>query len=186
MSKPKYPIHYVSTLDEAGKLVRQHKKFWISNCGCREGQRNKCKRSRIDVCLYFTDTFGSTGTGFKRVNRAEVKRILKEAREKFLVSRPFRNPKKKNIVDGICFCCDCCCWYFTSPKGKKYRCDKGVYIEQTDLARCTACGSCVDVCYFEARDIKKRTLKINRRRCYGCGLCIEVCPEESILMVKRK
>lgn len=183
MSKEKFNVHYVCTLSEAQKLVKKHKHFWVSNCGCREGQRNKCKRSRIDVCLYFTDTFGSSGTGFRRSKPSEAKRILREARDKFLVCRPFRDSKKKNIIDGICFCCDCCCGYFLDSK---YRCDKGEFIEKTNLEKCKNCGSCVDVCYFKARKMDEGELRIVPKKCYGCGLCIDACPQASIEMRARQ
>lgn len=181
MSKDKFNVHYVATIDEADRLVKRRRRFWISNCGCRESVKKPCRRSRVDVCLYFTDTFGSSGTGFKRASAAAAKKIIKEAREKFLVARPFRDPKNKNVPAGICFCCDCCCGYF---KTDKYRCDKGMYVEKTDFETCTACGSCVDVCYFNARSVKKGGLKIDRRRCYGCGLCVEACRREAVSMVK--
>jgi hypothetical protein len=30
-------FHYVATLGEARELVDRFDKFWVSNCGCREG-----------------------------------------------------------------------------------------------------------------------------------------------------
>lgn len=176
-------FHYVCTRDEARKLIEQHKKFWVSNCGCREA-KGKCERSRIDVCLYFWDDIKAYGTGFKEISQAKVKDIFKEVEEKYLVTRPFRNEKNMSEIGGICFCCDDCCEYFTKP-GEK--CDKGTFIEKTDLEKCNNCGVCVDVCYFKARKMEDDdTLLVNRDNCYGCGLCIDVCPEDCIEMVQRE
>jgi len=179
MSKQEAPFHYVCTLDQAEAIINRHKKFWVSNCGCREQRKNRCKRSPIDVCLYFNDTFGSTGSGFRRSSRRKAQAILAIARRTKLVARPYPNPERKRPLEGICFCCDDCCGYFLDPKAK---CAKGKDIENTDRKQCTACGACVKVCFFGARLVYRKKLKLNRRRCYGCGLCVDVCPKAAIKM----
>lgn len=88
------------------------------------------------------------------------------------------------ITDGICFCCDDCCEYFTNPG--EIKCDKGKFIEQTDREKCNDCGICVTVCYFGTRKMDDGELMIDRDHCYGCGLCLEVCPEDCLEMVPRE
>jgi NAD-dependent dihydropyrimidine dehydrogenase PreA subunit len=177
------PVHYVGTLEQAADLIRRHKDFWVCNCGCREDRKKgKCRRSRIDVCLFFRGDVGSSGSGLKKITRRFAEGILHEAYDKWLVSRPFRNDNNRRIIDGICFCCDDCCGYFLDPAEI---CDKGKYVEKTDMKLCTGCGSCVDVCYFKARKLKSSRLKITRSKCYGCGLCIRVCPAKAVKISKR-
>lgn len=182
MSSKDVPFHFVCTLEEAGKIIARHKKFWVSNCGCREQRKGRCKRSPIDVCLYFNDTFGSSGSGFRRSSRRKAMAILALARKTRLVARPYPNPERKRPLEGICFCCDDCCGYFLHPRSK---CAKGKYIEHTDRKQCTACGACVKVCYFDARFVKRKKLVLRRARCYGCGLCVDVCSAAAIRMVRR-
>ena len=182
MAKQNIPIHYVSTRDEAKKLCDARTKFWVSNCGCREGNTKGCQRSRIDVCLMFGAGQNSSGSGKREIAKRDVTVILKEAKDKNLVARPFRSDDRKK-TDGICFCCDDCCGYFLDPKET---CDKGKLIEKTDLKQCTQCGACESVCYFCARKMKKDKLMVNRDKCYGCGLCVDACPVNCIEMVKRK
>ena len=136
-------FHFVCTREEADRLSRDYDRFWASNCGCREGLGAKCKRSRMDVCLLFSDDFPPTGSGKREIGRDGVEAIFREAREKHLVTRPFRNDKDPAKVDGICFCCDDCCGYFQNP-GE--RCDKGACVETTDADRCSDCGLCVEAC----------------------------------------
>lgn len=175
-------FHYVCTRDEARKIVDSHNRFWVSNCGCRE-ERGDCARSRIDLCLMFSDdTVGSGGSNRKEISRAEVEEILKEAKNKFLVTRPFRNEENMPQTDGICFCCDDCCDYFLNPNENV--CDKGKLIEITDSDKCISCGTCIDVCYFGARKLDDKLI-IDQDNCYGCGLCVDVCPEGCIEMVDR-
>jgi NAD-dependent dihydropyrimidine dehydrogenase PreA subunit len=131
----------------------------------------------------FTDDIGSSGSGLKEISRAEVEEILSEAREKHLVPRPFRNQSDKTKADGICFCCDDCCGYFLDAEAV---CDRGSLVERTDMERCAACGTCADVCYFDARRIEGITLAVEQDSCYGCGLCVDVCPQECVEMVGRE
>ncbi len=172
-------FHFVCTLDEAAAIVRRHKKFWVSNCNCRE-HRGPCKRSRHDVCLQFASHTAADGSGKHVADREEVDAILEEAKEKHLVPRPFRN--EKGHLDGICFCCDDCCGYFL---GLHEPCDQGKMIESTDTAVCIDCGICAGVCHFGARDASGEVLKIDPDKCYGCGVCVDVCAMKAITMVPR-
>jgi len=130
--------HYVCTFEEAVELIEACPRFWVSNCGCRE-QKGECKRSRVDVCLQFAEATGADGSGIREIGRDEVDEILREAREKHLVARPFRD--SGGAVEGICFCCDDCCGYFLDPTE---RCDKGRMVERTDLEFDGATYRCVD------------------------------------------
>jgi Pyruvate/2-oxoacid:ferredoxin oxidoreductase delta subunit len=175
-------IHYVCTWDEAGALIDTHDKFWVSNCGCRE-RRGGCARSRMDVCLMFNPEDQGSGSGKKEITRSQADEILKEAKAKYLVTRPFRNDLNKTVTDGICFCCDDCCGYFLDPTDK---CDRGNLIEITDLNQCTHCGLCVDVCYFLTRTMVEGKINVDRDYCFGCGLCVAICPEKCIDMILRR
>jgi Pyruvate/2-oxoacid:ferredoxin oxidoreductase delta subunit len=177
-------FHYVCTWEDANRLVESHDRFWVENCGCREKNERGCTRSRMDLCLMFrSDVEASGGSGKKEISRADVDKILREAKEKHLVTRPFRNANKMTETDGICFCCDDCCEYFINPSVPK--CDKGAFIEKTDRDKCTDCGSCADICYFGARKMRDDKLVLYQGNCYGCGLCMEVCPDDCIKMVTR-
>lgn len=182
MNKEDLAFHYVCTWEEATQIAWLHDRFWVSDCGCRE-ERGGCARSRIDLCLMFRgDIIGSGGSGKKEISRAELEEIFREAKEKHLVTRPYRNDKDRTQTDGICFCCDDCCAYFLDPTEK---CDKAQLIEKTEQDNCTNCGECVKFCYFKARKMEEEQLKVEREECYGCGLCVDVCPEDCVQMVNR-
>jgi Pyruvate/2-oxoacid:ferredoxin oxidoreductase delta subunit len=174
-------MHFVCTRDEARELIRGRDRFWVSNCGCREG-RGQCDRSRIDLCLVFYDDIGMSGSGGREIALADVEEIFREAETCHLVTRPFRSDDRTR-VDGICFCCDDCCVYFLDPSDV---CDKGRLVQESDPELCAACGACTEVCYFGARKTDDGELVVDRDECYGCGLCVDVCPEGSIRMVHRQ
>jgi ferredoxin len=175
-------LHYVATRGEAEELVARFDKFWVADCGCREGGPG-CRRSRADVCLHFDTQAVGADIDFREVDADFVAGILKEAEEKRLVVRPFRYEQDKTRVQGICFCCDDCCGYFT--EAEKYECDKGRFVARIDAEACAACGTCVDVCHFGAREITGGELAFADEKCYGCGLCADVCPEQCVTMAAR-
>jgi NAD-dependent dihydropyrimidine dehydrogenase PreA subunit len=174
-------IHFVSTRDEAYELARAHTRFWVSNCGCREG-RGECARSRMDLCLNFAETTQCSGSGIHEVSREFVDGIFREAEAKRLVPRPFREADGSPIVAGVCFCCDDCCGYFLDPTEA---CDRGAKVARTDIEACTDCLDCTEVCHFSARRGQGGELIYHDEKCYGCGLCAEVCPTGCISMVAR-
>ncbi len=180
MSDTDLAFHYVCTPDEARELIRNTDRFWISDCGCREKTQN-CKSSGLHVCLWFRFDSEFVGSNVGEVDREEAAALVPMAEKKKLVTRPFRDDKDRTRTDGICFCCDCCCEYFTKPDEK---CDPGRYIEVTDATRCSDCGNCVDVCYFGARKLTDETFVLTHENCYGCALCLDLCPEEAISLTE--
>ncbi len=182
MSSSPAHFHYVCTLEQARELIAGRERFWVSNCGCREERGAHCWRSRMDVCLQFRGSTAASGSGMREITAAEVEAIFREAEQSWLVARPFRRDDDFTVTDGICFCCDDCCSYFTNPEE---RCDPGESIELTDMDACTHCGICEDYCYFHARTMAEGQLSVNRDMCYGCGLCVASCPELCVALVNR-
>jgi len=180
MSQNDLAMHYVCTHDMAEELIHAHSRFWVSNCGCRES-RKQCARSRMDVCLMFNPDDPGSGSGRKEVTEADVMEILHEAKARHLVARPYRN-QARTETDGICFCCDDCCGYFSDPDE---RCDQGETYAVTDFSLCNHCGVCADFCYFKARRMEADELREDKDLCYGCGLCLDVCPENCVQMISR-
>jgi ferredoxin len=176
-------FHYVATRQEAEELIAQAKRFWVSNCGCRE-KGPGCGRSRLDVCLFFDPQMGGTGSDFREVDAAFVAGIMEEAADRRLVARPFRYEHDKTRTQGICFCCDDCCYYFRGEE-EMAECDKGRYVVRTDERACAGCGTCTEVCHFGARALEGDALSVDDEACYGCGLCADVCPEGCVTMAER-
>jgi ferredoxin len=176
-SAEKVNQHYVCTHAQARDLISKQHEFYIAICGCRQRQGG-CSRSRMDVCLMFNPEF-STGTEKRTAARQDAMDIVAEADAKGLVSRPFRNMKKPEELDGICFCCPECCYYFQHPEEP---CDKGILREHTTAEDCSACGLCVEACHFGARQVVDGKLIVDSGKCYGCGLCVDACPAGCIEM----
>lgn len=54
---------------------------------------------------------------------------------------------------------------------------KGGYLAEIDTDKCTQCGTCIDLCRFEA---VKENFEIDPIACEGCGVCVDLCPEQAI------
>jgi len=48
-----------------------------------------------------------------------------------------------------------------------------------DVAKCTACGNCKEVCPVEAIVVDDKA-KIDADACVDCGTCVDECPVEAI------
>ncbi|MCF8092108.1 MAG: 4Fe-4S binding protein [Desulfotignum sp.] len=45
---------------------------------------------------------------------------------------------------------------------------------------CTACGTCFDLCRFNAVQAVDNTFRVDTLDCEGCGVCVDLCPEKAI------
>jgi MinD superfamily P-loop ATPase len=66
---------------------------------------------------------------------------------------------------------------------RNYRFIRGTQVAQVGADRCTAWGTCAEVCAFGAREADG---SLNAEHCYGCGLCADACPAEAVTMVPRE
>jgi NAD-dependent dihydropyrimidine dehydrogenase PreA subunit len=179
--------HRICTFGEAETAIRSHETIYINDCFCRTPAKQG--KSPWEYCGHPTETC----MGFHEPKQAEESYLYKViTQEKAL--EVFENWKKGGgffrfmVNDGwICCCCGCGCGWFRDEKGNKKAdpCDKSAFIEKTDEEKCNLCGSCVDVCAFEARKITDEAMVVRGESCYGCSACEFACPEEAIEMVGR-
>lgn len=84
----------------------------------------------------------------------------------------------------ICNCCPCGCvpYMLNRDLGQRaYPLLRGAFLAETDLARCTGHGACVDACTFDVRAVVEGKAKLVDA-CFGCGACVDVCPAGAIGM----
>lgn len=58
-------------------------------------------------------------------------------------------------------------------------------VPQVDQDLCTSCGTCADVCQFNAIVLLKDQPKVFPSLCHGCGSCTLQCPEGAIQEIPR-
>ena len=50
---------------------------------------------------------------------------------------------------------------------------------KVDAAKCTACGSCAEVCPVEAFNVDDAAV-VEAEQCSDCGQCVDECPVHAI------
>ncbi len=62
----------------------------------------------------------------------------------------------------------------------------GPYLPAIDPGACTACGTCVRGCIYEALAIGEDGIaEVDGNRCWSCGFCVGVCPEGALSLRDR-
>lgn len=49
-----------------------------------------------------------------------------------------------------------------------------------DIARCTGCGACMEVCPGGAIALVDGKARVDEELCTDCGACVDACPEDAI------
>lgn len=58
-------------------------------------------------------------------------------------------------------------------------------IEGIDSQRCTYCGQCARVCYFNALAVGRKNAIAFPELCRWCGACLRVCPADALIVGRR-
>jgi MinD superfamily P-loop ATPase len=74
---------------------------------------------------------------------------------------------------------------FLKPTVKGSTC-VGVAIPEIDIAKCTACKKCGEVCQFSAIICIDKEVLTFPELCHSCGACAFICPEGAITEVQRE
>jgi MinD superfamily P-loop ATPase len=61
-----------------------------------------------------------------------------------------------------------------------------VPIPEVNLAKCTYCGKCRDVCAYNAIAVAKSAILVFPSLCHSCGGCALVCPQKAIKEVDKE
>lgn len=56
-----------------------------------------------------------------------------------------------------------------------------VPVAAVDLEKCNACGTCVEVCQYNALALIRDRLMVFEQLCHGCGSCIGLCPQQALV-----
>jgi Pyruvate/2-oxoacid:ferredoxin oxidoreductase delta subunit len=167
--------------ESVATMIEKARSLAVTKCTCRLSMRN-CDRP-LEVCLQVdgaADYNLARGTG-RAVSRDEAMEILRQSEEAGLVHVTLNRHQGNNF---ICNCCLCCCQ--TMPvliEGGIRVVDPSRFVAVVEAEACTACGTCLDRCYFSAITLAEdegATAVVDPQRCMGCGLCLITCPGEAL------
>ncbi|MFW9806026.1 MAG: ATP-binding protein [Candidatus Thorarchaeota archaeon] len=176
-------------LDQAISYLEDAKHIYRLHCMCRSTIK-KCD-APTDTCIAWDSAKGLLDeefykyAGTREVTKEEAIETLKMSHDAGLVHMAYA--MRDDEVNRICSCCSTCCVVFTSVL--KYKMFPELissdYRSVTDMDVCVSCGTCVDRCHFEARELTDDGLQAKEDLCFGCGLCVSTCPEQAISLVKK-
>ncbi|MGD8849232.1 MAG: 4Fe-4S binding protein [Anaerolineales bacterium] len=155
-------------------------------CPCRSARENPC--TPLDVCLIVGEPFASFimehHAGKARwIDAEEGMDILEAEAERGHVHHAFFKDAMLGRFYAICNCCSCCCGAMQSVRNGTPMLASSGYISVVDAEQCISCGTCEDICPFEAIRYEGQIPQIQFENCMGCGVCVRHCPEGAMKLV---
>jgi ferredoxin len=125
----------------------------------------------------------------RNISQEEALEIVKRFRSKGYITQAFFKVATGGSTGVICNCHpDTCVSLKASSITRKI--DKNVtmnaksgYSVKHDPEKCTACGTCVSMCHFNAIELRSNGRIYNKDECMGCELCVEACPNGALSLL---
>jgi len=180
--------HQVANYEDAVEILKTKECIVVTDCICRKRTEiiNKGCGKPMEACFMF----GSMGQYYldkkmgRQISEAEAIEILRECREKGLVTQPAtaQNPA------GMCNCCGDCCGVLGAIK--KHPDPAGIVFSNhlVSIASdgCTGCEICLERCQMDALVLNGQgVIEVLSNRCIGCGLCVTTCPAEVLTLIDK-
>jgi len=184
----------------ANKLIFNHKDHLaIVDCPCRLEKKTAGRKccEPIHTCIFM----GKISVDFvtshmprmhgERATKEQVLDLLKEQHRRGMVFTIWFKDATGYRGGVLCSCCSCCCAGMEvellsrkkGVEGLKLTAPSG-YSAVVDSQKCGACGNCVPICPYQARQIieldGEKKLIDSIELCMGCGVCVDCCPDNAI------
>jgi ferredoxin len=157
-------------------------------CVCRHARAQHCEPTQ--VCMVTGQPFVDfvlehQPTTSRRLTRDEALELLRAEHERGHLHSAWFKDAMLNRFYGICNCCKCCCGGIQAMTqwGARMMAPSG-YVAALNHEECEGCGTCVDICPFNALSLGESGSVLDWERCMGCGACEVKCPLEAIKLVR--
>ncbi|MEJ2697769.1 MAG: 4Fe-4S binding protein [Candidatus Sulfobium sp.] len=157
-------------------------------CGCRHTRSNSCQPTQ--VCMVIGKPFVDfilehNPKSSRRLSQSEALELLEAEHKRGHVHSAWFKDAMLDRFYVICNCCKCCCGGIEAMTkyGIPMLASSG-YIAKEDKDLCSACGTCVNACPFDAVSLGEEGAALDWRKCMGCGACIEPCPNGARSLVR--
>ena len=156
-------------------------------CACRHARAKSCQPTQ--VCMVVGQPFVDfvlehNPQSSRRLTQAEALNLLRAEYERGHMHSAWFKDALLDRFYSICNCCKCCCGGIEvmMKYGSPGMASSG-YVAQVDESLCAACGTCVDVCPFDAVSMDMVSA-VSWTECMGCGVCVGQCPSEAMALVR--
>ncbi len=182
------PFHYANRI-----ILEEPEYIAVMDCPCRLSRNKPCEP--VNVCI----AVGRTTAQFwlehgdryhaRKITQEDALQIIRDGRGRGEITTAWFKVATGARTGVICTCCRCCCGGLEAmriARGLKHSGDLSILIPsgykvERDRDRCNSCGTCVDVCMFEAMNKDEEGDPVYERDlCMGCGLCIEKCEQGAL------
>jgi Pyruvate/2-oxoacid:ferredoxin oxidoreductase delta subunit len=174
---------HVLAFEDVRGIIEGARTIAVTKCTCRL-TAHKCDKE-LEACLQINraaDYAISRGTG-RQLTKEEALDLVRRCEEEGLIHVVMN---KQSVDHFICNCCSCCCQ--TMPILIKHNIsviEPSRFQAQVDPELCTACGACLDRCFFGALTMEDgQSMEVDGAKCMGCGLCQVPCPADAISMIE--
>jgi Pyruvate/2-oxoacid:ferredoxin oxidoreductase delta subunit len=168
----------------------------VMDCPCRLSRKEHCKP--VNVCM----AVGRTTAEFwldhcaqynvRKITQAQALELLEESARLNRVITAWLKTETGGRTGVICSCCSCCCGGIEGMKlarrlpgnVKVTNMISSGYAVKVDTAACTSCGTCVEVCAFDASRKSEGGTVYDWEACLGCGVCTTGCPSGARKLVR--
>jgi Na+-translocating ferredoxin:NAD+ oxidoreductase subunit B len=182
MSEPDSTDRIIIPFELACKLIEQMAPRYLRQCPCRT-EMQLCPRDNWDICILFEDAPVESLRSARPIKPSQAVQVLLAAHQRGEIHNLFFTRTTHKLTE-LCTCCGCCCEPIRelNKNGDYHAQLRTDYVVMTDAMLCTACGACLDNCFFSARQLNDGIVHLIDERCFGCGKCIESCPQNAISM----
>jgi len=159
----------------------------VLDCPCRTARENPCQP--IQVCMIVGQPFVDFilehhPDASRRLSQPEAVALLEAEHARGHIHAAYFKDAMLDRFYAICNCCPCCCGGLEAMR------ERGVpmvissgFVAQVDADLCSACGTCEDVCPFDAIAVDDSS-HVDAALCMGCGVCESQCPQDAIALVR--
>jgi len=156
-------------------------------CACRHAREESCHPTQ--VCMVVGQPFVDfilehNPQSSRRLTQAEALDLLQAEYERGHLHSAWFKDALLDRFYSICNCCKCCCGGIEAMMkyGSPVVASSG-YVAQVDEIICSACGTCEEVCPFDAVAVDMVSV-VDWSECMGCGVCVGQCTTESMTLVR--
>jgi len=160
----------------------------LTECPCRSFRENPCQPTQ--VCMVIGQPFVNfklehSPESSRLVSKEEALILLEEENKRGHIHSAWFRDVTLNRFITICNCCKCCCGGIEGmvKYGSPMMASSG-YVSDLNEDLCTACGTCVETCAFEAISLDGDRPVINWANCFGCGACATQCPNDALSLIR--
>lgn len=179
-------------------VIKNPDHITVMDCACRLAKKNHC--SPINVCLAIGEPQASfvlehcTKLHARKITSEEALRIVKDSHERGWVHTVWLKDAIGGRTYAMCNCCKCCCVGIEGMRVLSTRNFENLpkpilpsgYVAMIDEEKCIGCGTCEEICPFDASEVDPVTQKarILYDKCMGCGVCVDNCKQEASTLVR--